>query len=313
MYERVKDYLVDLRRELSGCDPATVRDALADAEEHFFSAAESAAAASGTGDRTAEIRSVLETFGTPQEVASAYRDLETRAPLPIANFARKRPSSTWGRFFGIAADIQTWSTLLYMLFALVTGFIYGTWSLVGGSLSLFFLIFIIGLPLAGLFLLSIRGLALMEGRIVEALLGIRMPRKSLFVQKGLSWGQKFRVLVTERHTWDALLYLILRLPLGILYSLGTALLLAFSLKFAFYPLWYYWLNRPLLNFAEPYFPPPSLIPVFSLLGILAFFLTLHLARWLGKLHGRFAKFLLVGKWEPRVPGTSLADEEVEDV
>jgi hypothetical protein len=294
MYKSIADYLQALRHELGDCDPATVQDALADAEEHFESALESDTPNAGAQiNQGKRIQSLIDTFGSPQEVAAAYSELEKRLPLPLAAFPRKKRVSSWGNFFGVAADIRTWSALLYMLFALATGFIYGMWGLVGGALSLFFLIFIIGLPLSGLYLLSIRGLALMEGRIVEALLGVRMPRKPMFFRGGLSWGEKFKALVTESTTWTALFYLVLRLPLGIIYSMVTVVVLAFSLKFALYPLWHLWLQRPLLNFQQPYFPPEGLIPLISLSGVLAFFCTLHLVRWLGKQHGRFAKYLLV--------------------
>jgi len=295
MYKSVAEYLRELRRELAGSDPAIVQDALADAEEHFSSAPGWGAMESENGNEGTS--SLIESYGTPQEVAAAYREMEKRLPLPLTAFRRKESKSLWGKFFGVAADIQTWSALLYMLFALVTGFIYGIWGLVGGAFSLMFSIFIIGIPMVGLFLLSIRILALMEGRIVETLLGVRMPKKPIFLQKGLSWSQKFKTLILESHTWKALLYLILRLPQGIIYSVGTSILLAFSIKFALYPVWYFWLNRPLLRFRQPYFPPEGLIPLISLIGILVFFLTLHLVRWLGRQQGRFAKFLLVRKEE----------------
>jgi uncharacterized membrane protein len=295
MYKSVAEYLSELRRELAGCDPATIQDALADAEEHFYSAAGWKSADSSGRDGQQGISSLLETFGTPQEVAAAYREIETRLPVPMVSFQHKEPKSILGKFFGIAADFRTWGALLYMLFALVTGIIYGMWGLVAGALSLFFLIFIIGIPMMGLYLLSVRGLALMEGRIVETLLGVRMPRKPVFVRKGLSLSQKFKALVLDSTTWKALFYLVLRFPLGLLYSTATFILLSFSIKFMLYPLWFTWLNRPLLTFKEAYFPPEGLIPLISLAGVLAFFLTLHLARWVGKQHGRLAKYMLVRK------------------
>ncbi len=295
MYKSVADYLNELRHELAGCDPATIQDALADAEEHFYSAAgQESTDSSGTNGHQG-ISFLLENFGTPQEVATAYREMEAHMPLPLLALQRKKPKSLWGKFFGVAADIRTWSALLYMLFALITGIIYGMWSLVAGGLSLFFLIFIIGLPMMGLYLLSVRGLALMEGRIVETLLGVRMPKKPVFVRKGLSPSQKFKTLILASTTWKALLYLVLRFPLGILYSTATFLLLSFSIKFMIYPLWYTWLNRPLLTFRQPYFPPEGLFPLISLTGALIFFLTLHLVRWLGRQHGLLAKYLLVSK------------------
>ena len=40
---------------------------------------------------------------------------------------------------------------------------------------------------------------------------------------------------------------------------------------------------------------PKLFPILFALSALIVILTLHLARWLGRLHGRFAKALLVGR------------------
>ena len=54
---------------------------------------------------------------------------------------------------------------------------YFTWAVVGASLSVSLLILIIGVPLLVLFLGSIRALAFIEGRMVEVLLGVRMPRR----------------------------------------------------------------------------------------------------------------------------------------
>jgi hypothetical protein len=53
----------------------------------------------------------------------------------------------------------------------------------GIAISISFSLFIFGLPIAIFFLYSVRGFALLEGRIVEALLGVRMPRRPLFYPK----------------------------------------------------------------------------------------------------------------------------------
>jgi hypothetical protein len=154
---------------------------------------------------------------------------------------------------------------------------------------------IIGIPVTGLFLLSIRGIALVEGRIVEELLGVRMPRRPLFVQRDLSWGKKFKLLIIESHTWKALAYMILRFPLGMLYFFGTVTLAAISLKCFLYPLWYWALDRPLITFSQPVYPPVWSVPLISLAGIVMLPLILHLVKSAGKIHGRFAKFMLVQK------------------
>ena len=137
----------------------------------------------------------------------------------------------------------------------------------------------------------------MEGRIVEALLGLRMPRRPLFVQKDLSWTGKFKALIIESHTWKALAYMILHFPVGVFYFIGAASLFAFSLKCFLYPLWYWVLGRPLITFSQEVYPPVWLIPLISVTGIVMLPLILHLAKFIGKVHGKFAKFMLVRKLE----------------
>ncbi len=120
-----------------------------------------------------------------------------------------------------------------------------------------------------------------------------MPRRPLFVQRDLSLGKKFKLLIIESHTWKALAYVILRFPLGILYFFGTVTLAAISLKCFLYPLWYWILDRPLITFSQPVYPPVWSIPFISLAGIVMVPLILHLAKAAGRIHGRFAKFMLV--------------------
>jgi len=60
-------------------------------------------------------------------------------------------------------------------------------------------------------------------------------------------------------------------------------------------LWYWGLGRALITFSQPLYPPAWSFPLVSAAGILMIFLTLHLARLIGKTHGRFAKFMLVRK------------------
>ena len=79
-----------------------------------------------------------------------------------------------------------------MLVSLVTGIMYFTWAVTGLSLSVGLLVLIISLPFIGLFFLSVRGIALVEGRIVEALLGVRMPRRPIFVERILDGGHALK-------------------------------------------------------------------------------------------------------------------------
>ena len=94
-----------------------------------------------------------------------------RAPPP-----RPRKSAI-GRFFGVAADPRAYAALFYMVLSLATGIFYFTWVVTGTSLSAGFAVLIIGIPFVILFLGSVRMLSLLEGRIVEVMLGERMPRR----------------------------------------------------------------------------------------------------------------------------------------
>ena len=131
--------------------------------------------------------------------------------------------------------------------------------------------------------------------MVEALLGVRMPRKPIFIRKGLNWRQKYKALATESHTWKAFAYLIVHFPLTWIYFLIMFIVLGFSIKSAIYPIWYWGLGRPLITLGEPFYPPAWSYPVVVIGGILMFFAALHLAGLMGRVHGRFAKFMLVKK------------------
>lgn len=156
------------------------------------------------------------------------------------------------------------------------------------------LILIIGLPLTGLFLLSLRGIALIEGRIVEALLSIRMPRKPIFVQKDLNLTKKLKALITESQTWKIYIYLITRLILSLVFSFGLLTLFAFSIKLMSYPVLAPVFKRPLITLGEQsYHTSIWLYPVVSLVGFVFFSLSLHLTKLVGKISGRYAKAMLV--------------------
>jgi apolipoprotein N-acyltransferase len=100
----------------------------------------------------------------------------------------------------VVIEPRAWGALLYLLFTLATGIIYFTWTVTGISVSLGLLILIIGIPIAGLFILSTRGLALLEGRMVEALLGIRMPHRPLFSPNDKGIWAKFKALTDLTNT-----------------------------------------------------------------------------------------------------------------
>jgi hypothetical protein len=295
MIKKIEEYLDQLKKELSGSDPALVQDALSDAEEHLRTALGEALEKSPELSEVDILQTQIEKYGTPPEISSAYKEIESRTVPTFSARKTKPPLSFWAEFFGVATKARTWGAFLYIFFSALTSFFFGMWVLLGGTFSLISLVLIIGIPVTGFFLLSLRGIALMEGRIVEALLGVRMPRKPIFIRKGLNWRQKYKALATESYTWKVFIYLILHFPLGWIHFVIVVAMLGFSIKFAIYPVWYWGLGRALITFSQPLYPPAWSYPLVVLVGILMFFLTLHLASLMGKIHGRFAKFMLVRK------------------
>jgi uncharacterized membrane protein len=287
----IPEYLEQLRAALHGADRAMIQDALYDAEEYLR-----AELAAQPGKSEADvIASVAGSYGAPEEVADIYRDTEVTVTRALRPPVPPKRQSKLGRFFSVAADPHTYGALFYMLLSLATGIFYFTWVVTGASVSGGLLILIVGIPLLLLFLASVRLLSLVEGRMVEVLLGERMPRRPLYTQRDKPWMTRIAELFTDARTWTAMLYMLLMLPLGIFYFTLVVTFLSVSLAFV---------AAPLSLFLPHYFDvtmfgwslteqAPWLLPLMSIAGVLMLFATLHLARGVGKAHGLFAKLLLV--------------------
>jgi hypothetical protein len=183
--------------------------------------------------------------------------------------------------------------LLYLVLAMVTGIVYFTWVVTGLSLSLGLMVLVIGLPIAGLFLLSVRGIALIEGRLVEALLGVRMPRRPRFAGQTGIW-QRFKNLMADKHTWFSMVYMLLQMPLGIIYFTLFVTLASVSMGLIAWPFVAMVVGVPL--FVTPslaYYATGWLIPISVVAGALLITVTMHLAKAIGQGHGAMAKALLV--------------------
>ena len=292
MIKSIEEYLDQLKVELKDGDAATVQDALADAEEHLRVALANLKQEQPEASEDDALGQVIEQYGSPEETASAYREVE-RLTRPVA---KKIPVQQGAirRFLGVYDDPKAWGALLYMLISLITGIVYFTWVVTGLSLSLSFAIFIFGLLFAVFFAVSIRGLALLEGRIVEGLLGIRMPRRPLFFQKNATWVERLKTNLTDKHVWMSILYFFLQMPLGVIYFSVIVVLFTLSVSFMVAPLIQSITDFPLLSLGEmKYYIPSWLTPLFLLLGFLIWTVTMHLGRWIGQLHGKYAKMFLV--------------------
>ena len=292
----IPEYLAHLRRELAGADPALIQDALYDAEEYLRSELAEQAGKGGPGKSEAEvIAAVASSYGAPEEVADIYRDTEAKVQTALRPPPQTAHRSALGRFFGVAADPRAYASLFYMVLALATGIFYFTWVVTGISMSIGFAILIIGIPFVILFFGSIRVLSLVEGRLVEVMLGERMPRRPLYSARGRSIWQRIGDMFTDPRSWSTLLYMLLMLPLGIIYFTIAVTLVSIGVSFLASPLallpgihlnvWMFGIDVPA--------QAPWLLPLLAVFGALLLFLTLHVARGIGRVHGLLAKHLLV--------------------
>lgn len=321
-------YLEQLRAALAGADPALLQDALYDAEDYLRS---EMAAQPGVSEAEV-VASVAASYGHPAEVAQIYLETEVTVqralhgsaartlPVAAASSAPAMPTVAVGaapaaaaaaaaataapgpagrpgvlkRVLGVYTDPRTYGALFYLLLSLITGVFYFTWTVTGISLSLGMLILIIGVPLLVLFLGSVRVLALVEGRLVETLLGVRMPRRPPYVDREQGWLKRIGAMFTDVRTWSTMAYFALMLPLGTAYFSAMLTLLSAALCLLLAPLVGLagmeagvWVGG--VNLLEHLWSWPLLVVI----GAVLLTATLHLARALGSLHGMLAKHLLV--------------------
>lgn len=294
----IEQYLAALRAALAGEDPALIQDALYDAEEYLR--AEVAANPGRSESDTLEL--IASTYGAPEEVAEAYRTTEKQVRTALAPPARKPPSTALGRFFGVYGDSRTWTALFYMLLAMVTGTFYFTTTVTGLAMSAGLLVLIVGIPFFLLFVGFTRVLALAEGRLVEGLLGQRMPRRPLYPSKGVPIFERIKQMLVDRRTWTTMFYFLLMLPLGIFYFVIAVVGICLGVVLVGGPIMILMMAAGFGDSAMTigdhgivWGPSPLAAPFVMIFGVFMLTGVMHLIRAIGRGHGTIAKHLLVAR------------------
>jgi len=292
-------YLAQLRDELAGEDPALIQDALYDAEEYLR-----AEIAAHPGKTEADVLELIaSTYGAPEEVAAAYRDTEIKVKAALCSPLVKSASSTSAlrRFFGIYSDPRAYSSLFFMFLTFVTGIVYFTLAVVGISLSAGFAVLIIGVPFFLVFIGITRAIALGEGRLIEAVTGMRMPRRPLHPGAGQTLWQRIVEMLKDVRTWTTLAYMLLMLPVGIAYFVIAVTGLSVGVALIFGPVieamqQFGWFSEEWGVNTGPHalwLASPLGLILLAILGVVVLTLTLHIARGVGIGHAHLAKALLV--------------------
>jgi len=299
----IDEYLKQLRSALASEDAALIQDALYDAEEYLR--AEVAAHPDRSESDVLEL--IASTYGAPEEVAAAYRDTEVKVKAALRTPAPAASAETSGlrRFFGVFMDSRAYTSLIYMLLTLATGIAYFTIVVTGLSLSAGFAILIIGIPFFLGFIGVTRVIALGEGRLLEAVTGERMPRRPVHPGPSANWLTRIGDMLKDARTWTTLLYMLLMLPLGIIYFTVAVTFLSAGLALTAMPLVAIaqrlgWAANVTLFSDDAGIGGFALAGhslfaalVLGLLGVLLLTLLMHLGRGLARAHARLAKTLLV--------------------
>jgi uncharacterized membrane protein len=302
----IDQYLRQLREELAGADAALIQDALYDAEEYLR-----AEVAAHRGKSEADVLELIaSTYGAPDEVASAYRDTEVKVRAAMAT-PRKIPKSKIGAFFGVFLDPRAYTSLFFMLLCLATGIIYFTFAVAGLSLSVGLAVLVIGVPFFLMFISVGRVVSLAEGRLIEAMTGVRMPRRPVYQGSALGFWARIREMLRDPRTWTTIAYFILMLPIGIVYFVIAVVGLSVSLSFIALPVVAVLSQAGLFGLTgvevfsqiqpEWLFDSGLAIPVLGVAGVLLLTSLMHLARGIGRLHAMFAKSMLVARTAPSTP------------
>lgn len=288
----IEQYLAALRSALVGADPALVQDAVYDAEEYLRSEM-----AECEGDPEACFAGIVERYGSPEEVAASYRETEVTVARALKAPATKVPATPLGRFIGVVVDPASYTAVIYLLLSLVTGIAYFTIVTALLPTSIGLLPIGVGALLLLAFFAIVRTIALVEGRLVEALLGVRMPRRPRTALREGDLAERVKHWLTDRRTWTSILYMLLQLPLGAIYFSVVVVAVSLSASGVAYPIAQLFTDVPLVQMeGYGYMLAGWAVPLVIAAGLLGFVVTLHLCRGLGAVHALYAKALLVGRY-----------------
>ncbi len=286
----INAYLQQLHAALQGADPALIQDALYDAEEHL----RAELAEHPDVDEAAMIARIVTSYGAPGEVADIYRVKEGQVQQALRIPRAPARASAFGKFFSVLSDTRAYTALFFMLLSLGTGIFYFVWTITGLSLSLGLMVLIIGIPFAILFFGSVRALALVEGRLVEAMLDVRMPRRPPYTEIGLPISGRIKTFFTDPRSWSTVIYMLLMLPLGIVYFVLSIFSLSMVIALIFGPIIKAITGVGIVNINDVgYAPPLWAEPITLVAGIVLLCGVLRMARGIGHLHGQLAKHMLV--------------------
>ena len=206
------------------------------------------------------------------------------------------------RFIAVVGRSQTWKNLAYLALAFPLGLAYVIVLSVGLSVGAGLAIVFVGLPILCATLAAWRGMASLERTLARSLLGVRIPMPPQR-ESGLTAWTRVKLWLRDPVTWKSFVFVIAKLPMGIVALVVITVPGALALVLALAPVIAIWV--PIVFFGWEIDGPLEALPLLPV-GVLASVATLHLFNGLSWLYGLTARVMLG-------PSTVELHERVDDL
>jgi signal transduction histidine kinase len=201
---------------------------------------------------------------------------------------RAGPVSWPLRYAAVAWQASTWRNVLYLLLSLPLGALYFGVLAAGLAAGAALAVVVVGLAVLGLTLWVWRGMAALERLLARVLLDVRIHPPA-DRDRGVPWMRRVELWVRDPVTWKSLVFLLAKLPMGIVAVALLGFLGFSSLVLAFAPGIVAF--TPVIFFGWEMETPAQALP-FVPLGVVATLVALHLFNGLAWLYGVFARVML---------------------
>lgn len=221
-----------------------------------------------------------------------------------------RSSDPITQFFGVVIRGQTYLNMFYLLLSFPLGLIYFILLVTGFSLGFGLLIVWVGLLILALMLGVWWALIAFERQMAVGLLHVRMgPMEKERLPQASLWTQ-IKTFLSNPVTWKGLVYLIAKLPLGIISFTALVTAVAATGALIVAPFFYPYINID-LGFMQVNTLSGAIVA--AVIGVFFGFISLHILNGLAYISGEFARVMLgaTGAAQPGSPAPTTVAEVVQ--